>query len=67
MNIIMKIKEIREDKNITIEELSQKTGISIDKLISIEEGNINTAFSNIAIIAHILNVKIEDLYIEEGD
>ena len=67
MKIKMKIKEIREDKNITIEQLSKETGISTEELTSIEEGNINTAFSNIAKIAYILDVKVEELYNEERD
>ena len=63
MKIITKVKEIRESKNITIEELSKKSEVDIKELQEIENGNTDTDFSNIVKIANTLEVSVEDLYV----
>lgn len=61
-----KIKEIRKDKQLTQEDISRKTGISLKQIQNIEN-NKSTPKIDIAIkIKKILKVKnLEDIFIEE--
>jgi transcriptional regulator with XRE-family HTH domain len=66
MKIKINVKEIRDSKNITLEELSQKADVDIKELENFENGNINIKFNNAVKIAYALNVELTDLYkIEE--
>ena len=66
MKIKINVKEIRDSKNITLEELSQKADVDIKELENFENGNINIKFNNVVKIAYALNVELTDLYkIEE--
>lgn len=66
MKVKINVKEIRDSKNITLEELSQKADVDIKELEKFENGNINIKFNNVVKIAYALNVELTDLYkIEE--
>ncbi len=66
MKIKINVKEIRDSKNITLEELSQKADVDLKELEKFEKGNINIKFNNAVKIAYALDVELTDLYkIEE--
>lgn len=66
MKVKINVKEIRDSKNITLEELSQKADVDLKELENFENGNINIKFNNAVKIAYALNVELTDLYeIEE--
>lgn len=64
MRIEYLIKEIRESKNITLRELSRKTGISNGYLSEIERNEKKPSFDYMILIAKALNVQLEELYKE---
>lgn len=59
------IKPIREEKGITLEILSYKTGISITHLCDIENNNKMPSFLYALLIARALKVSINEIYIIE--
>lgn len=59
-NLGCKVRKIRTEKKISIEKLSNKSGISYSQLIRIEKGKINTSIYQLYQIACNLEVKIED-------
>lgn len=66
MKIKINVKEIRDNKNITLEELSKKADVDLKELEDFENGNINIKFNNAVKIAYALDVELTDLYkIEE--
>ena len=64
MRIEYLIKEIRHSKNITLRELSKKTGIAVGYLSEIERNEKKPKFDYVVLIAKALNVKLEELYKE---
>ncbi len=64
MRIEYLIKEIRQSKNITLRELSRKTGISSGYLSEIERNEKKPSFDYMILIARALNVQLEELYKE---
>ena len=58
-NLGCKVRKIRTEKKISIEKLSNKSGISYSQLIRIEKGKINTSIYQLYQIACNLEVKIE--------
>jgi transcriptional regulator with XRE-family HTH domain len=66
MKIKINVKEIRDSKKITLEELSKKADVDLKELENFENGNINIKFTNVVKIAYALDVELTDLYkIEE--
>lgn len=66
MKVKINVKEIRDSKKITLEELSKKADVDLKELENFENGNINIKFTNVVKIAYALNVELTDLYkIEE--
>lgn len=61
------IKKIREEKNITANELAEKVGISVHSIIAIEKGNFIPSAVNALKIAKILEKKIAELFFLEDD
>lgn len=59
------IKNLREEKNITIKELSKKTGIRKEYLVKIERGTAYGVMLNrhLVKIANALNIKLYDLFV----
>lgn len=62
MEIKILLKEIREEKNITLRKLSEITGISKSHLSYIERGEKEPSLSIIIRIAVALNIDEKDLY-----
>lgn len=57
-----KIKEIREQKELTQEEVAKKAGISPNYYAKIERGTINTSIEKANKIAKALGVEISDIF-----
>ena len=62
MTIELKIKEIRKQMKISLEELSEQTGIERHRLSKIETNVDKILFIEMLIIAENLGKKITDLY-----
>ena len=54
-----RLKELREEKGMTVKETAEKAGIRPSTLTSIEEGRYNTGIRQITDIAHALGAKVE--------
>lgn len=61
-----KIKELREKKNMTQEELAEKSGVSRTIISSLENGSPNTTSKTLVRIARALEVSIDKLFYEEN-
>lgn len=62
MQIIIKLKEVREKYNISIRDLARITGISKSHLNYIEKGERKPSLSTIIRIAVALNIDEKELY-----
>lgn len=61
MTIFEKIKQIRKSKNITLKEMSKRTGISVNYLSQIERGASNPSIGILKKISNVLDVPIMGL------
>lgn len=59
-----RIREIRESKRITIERLSELTGISVSHLSRIESGARNLSVKNLTIIASALGIPRQEILVK---
>jgi transcriptional regulator with XRE-family HTH domain len=57
----LKIREIRENKGMTIQELSDKLNIEYNNLIRIEKGRTNPTIGTLYKVSETLNVSIIEL------
>lgn len=57
-----RILEIRKAKNITQEDLVQRTGFDLKQIGRIERGEVNTTLSSIGAIARALEVHPKELF-----
>lgn len=57
------MKKIREEKNLSILDLSRKTGISERYLRFIEKGQRNPSIKTAAIIASILHTTVDEIFL----
>lgn len=57
----LRIREIRESKNITIMALADKLDIEYNNMIRIEKGRTNPTLSTLYNISQALNVKLIDI------
>ncbi len=62
MRIEILLKDLRERKGYSLEQLSRLTGISTSHLNYIERNEKEPSLSYAIIIAKALNIKIEELY-----
>ncbi|MGY6649113.1 XRE family transcriptional regulator [Wenyingzhuangia sp. IMCC45574] len=62
---MLKIKELRERKNLTQNEISEQTGINKRTFINYEQGNTDIPFNKLQKIATVLKVNILELIGEE--
>ena len=61
----LNIRKLRRDRDITQEELSEKTGISRATISTLEQGTAtNTTANTLVKIADALGVSIRDLFLE---
>ena len=62
-----KIKEVREEKNMTQEELSARSGVSRTTISSLENGTSRSTTSKTLMrIARALEVPVEKIFFTEG-
>ncbi|KAA6302462.1 MAG: hypothetical protein EZS26_001294 [Candidatus Ordinivivax streblomastigis] len=57
----LKIRGLREEKQLTLQELSDKLNIEYNNLIRIEKGRNNCTIGTLLKISQILDVKVVDL------
>lgn len=57
-----KVREVREKRNMTMEDLSDRSGITYSQLGRIERGEINTSISHASILAKALKIPLSDLF-----
>lgn len=63
----MRIKEIREEKNMTQEELENKSGISRQTISAIENGKTTNVKSGTLIaLAEALETTLDDIFFDEA-
>lgn len=60
-SIGLKIREIRESKNISIMELSDKMDIEYNNVVRIEKGRTNPTIATLYNIAQALEVKLSNI------
>ena len=62
MNLLVNLKKIRKEKNLTLKQLSQKTGISTSYLSDLENlYRTNPNYKIVNKLLKVLNVKLEEL------
>lgn len=60
------VKEMREKVGITKEELSEKSGVSLDTITDLEANNVDICNSkDITYIANALGISVENLFFEK--
>lgn len=62
VKILYKLKEVREKKNIEIQELSEKSGVAVDIIERTENNKYEPYLLDMLKIADALSVNIEELY-----
>jgi transcriptional regulator with XRE-family HTH domain len=60
-----RIRELRIQKGLTIEELAHLADISFSQLARIERGEINTSISHLFVIAEALDMPVNNLFEKE--
>lgn len=56
--------KVRNEKDVTLKELSLRTGISKSALQRIESGEVSPTLEKLEIIAKVLGVRVTDLFKE---
>lgn len=59
----MKIKQIRQRKNISLAELSAKSGVSKTEINDVENNKKKPSLQTVILLAQALEVNVEDLYV----
>lgn len=67
MTIGGRIKSLRDDKGLSIHDLSQQSGIGAEILTGIEEQEIVPPLGNIIILARTLGITVGELFGDKGD
>ena len=67
MEISKKLKLMRKENNLTLKELSTKSGISISFISDIENGRRNPSIEKLKILAHALDIPAREFLKEETD
>ena len=57
-----RLKELRRERDITQEQLSDKTGLTIESISNIERGIFAPKFENLEKISKVLKVPVKDLF-----
>ena len=65
-NVGEKIKNLRESKNITREEISERSGLSLDQIVSIEETENLPSLAPLIKIARVLGVRL-GTFLDDND
>ncbi len=61
------MKELREKHHLTQEQLAQKVGVRRETILFLEKGKYNPSLKLAHDIAKVLESKIEDVFLFEGD
>ncbi len=67
MNIGSKIRKLRKEKKLTLEELSKKTGLSLSYISLIERGLKNPSLKALEKIAECFGINPAMLFLNEGN
>ncbi len=62
-----RLRELREEKGLTQEELAKALGVTRQTIIAIEKGRYNPSLQLAFRMARFFNVRIEDIFIYEGE
>ncbi|AIF68449.1 cro regulatory protein [Palaeococcus pacificus DY20341] len=62
-----RLRELREWKGLTQEDLARALGVTRQTIIAIEKGKYNPSLELAFKMARFFNVKIEDIFIYEGE
>ncbi len=62
-----RLRELRETRGLTQEELARALGVTRQTIIAIEKGKYDPSLRLAFKIARFFNVKIEDVFIYEGE
>ena len=62
-----RLRELREAKGLTQEELAKALGVTRQTIIAIEKGKYDPSLKLAFKIARFFGVKIEDIFLYEGD
>lgn len=57
-----KLKQLRNDRDITQEQLADKTGLTVESISNIERGIFGPKFDNLEKIAKVLKVEVKQLF-----
>ena len=60
-----RVRELRQERNLTQQELSEKIGVSTNYIGMIERGERNTSLLKVFKLSKILDVKTSELFIYE--
>lgn len=61
--MITKLKEVRQKRDITQEELAKKSGVLRATILDLEDGKIkNVSASTIVNLSKVLNCKVSDIF-----
>jgi putative transcriptional regulator len=67
MKLNNRLKEIRQDKNLTQEALADTVEVTRQTIIAIEKGKFGPTVTLALALAHTLDVRVEDLFWLEPD
>lgn len=56
-----RVRELRSLRNLTLKQLSEKTGLSVSYLSDVERGNTNPSLNTIEVIAQALEISVQQL------
>lgn len=56
-----RVRELRSLRNLTLKQLSEKTGLSVSYLSDVERGNTNPSLNTIEVIAQALEISVQKL------
>lgn len=63
-----RIKELREEKGLTQEELANKVGVTRQTILFLEKGKYNPSLRFAHLIAHVLGARIDEIFsFKEGE
>jgi len=62
-----RLRKLREDRGLTQEELAEALGVTRQTIIAIEKGRYSPSLRLAFRIARFFNVRIEDIFICEGE
>jgi len=62
ISLATRIKELREAHDITQEQLSEKSGLSVSQIARLETARINPSVSTVFAVARALNIELKELF-----